>query len=285
MSTTYQLAIIGSGVMGEVLAKGILAQGLCAPTDLLITSPEAKQLERLAHDLGCATSTDNRAALDADTLLLAIKPAHLPEVLEELQTGLMARKPLLLSIIAGATLGAIAAQTGPQIPIVRVMTNTACLVGKGMSVLAANAYVTPEQLSKSERLFGAVGETVVAREDLLDAVTGLSGSGPAYIFTIAETLIDAGVLQGLPRAMARQLVLQTIIGSAELLRETGDHPGALRDMVTSPGGTTITGIQVMEEYKVRAALLKVVEAATQRSAELGRKVESTAKARSRHIEN
>jgi pyrroline-5-carboxylate reductase len=283
MSTTYQLAIIGSGVMGEVLAKGILAQKLCAPQELLITSPDTKQLARLEQELGCVTSSDNRATLDADTILLAVKPGHLPEVLEDLQTGLLHRKPLLISIIAGVTLGAIAAQSGPQLPIVRVMTNTACLVNKGMSVLAANAHVAPEQLSKAEALFGAVGETVVAREDLLDAVTGLSGSGPAYIFLIAETLIDAGVLQGLPRAMARQLVLQTITGSAELLRETGHHPGSLRDMVTSPGGTTITGIQVMEEYKVRAALLKVVEAATQRSAELGRKVETTAKARSRPV--
>ncbi len=285
MSNTYQLAIIGSGVMGEVLAKGILAQGLCTPQELLISSPNTKQLARLAAELGCATSGDNRTALDAETILLAVKPGHLPGVLEELQTGLLAQMPLVISIIAGATLAAIAAQTGPQLPVVRVMTNTACLVGKGASVLAANGHVSPEQLSRAEALFAAVGETVVAREDLLDAVTGLSGSGPAYIFLIAETLIDAGVLQGLPRAMARQLVLQTIIGSAELLRETGQHPGSLRDMVTSPGGTTITGIQVMEEYKVRAALLKVVEAATQRAGELGRKVESAAKARARPVAN
>ncbi|MBC7545303.1 MAG: pyrroline-5-carboxylate reductase [Candidatus Sericytochromatia bacterium] len=281
-NTPFQIALIGSGVMGEVLAKGILAHQLCAPQELLITSPNVKQLARLAAEIGCATTTDNRAALDAEVILLAVKPGHLPSVLDQLQPGLTDHKPLILSIIAGATLATIAMQTGPDVPIVRVMTNTACLVGKGMSVLAPNPHVSPEQLARAEALFSAVGETVVSREEMLDAVTGLSGSGPAYIFLIAETLIDAGVLQGLPRAMARQLVLQTMIGSAELLRETGQHPGSLRDMVTSPGGTTITGIQVMEEYKVRAALLKVVEAATQRSAELGHKVEQAAKARRPH---
>ena len=279
-NTHYQIALIGSGVMGEVLAKGILAHGLCSPQELLITSPNVKQLARLEASLGCGTTTDNRAALAAEVVLLAVKPGHLAGVLDELRTGLLERKPLIISILAGATLAAIAAQIGPGVPIVRVMTNTACLVGKGMSVLAANPHVAPDQLARAESLFGAVGETVVSREDHLDAVTGLSGSGPAYIFLIAETLIDAGVLQGLPRAMSRQLVLQTMIGSAELLRETGQHPGSLRDMVTSPGGTTITGIQVMEEYKVRAALLKVVEAATQRAGELGHKVEQAAKARS-----
>lgn len=281
---TTQLAIIGSGVMAEVLAKGILDRRLMAPEQVLISSPNQKQLTRLQTDLQVRTTTENRAALDAATILLAVKPGHLPGVLDELQTGLMVRRPLVISIIAGASLAAIAAQTDPLLPIVRVMTNTACLVGKGMSVLSPNGHVTPEQLKTAEAMFGAVGDTVVGREDLLDAVTGLSGSGPAYFFLIAETLIDAGVLQGLPRAMARQLVLQTMLGAAELLRETEHHPGPLRDMVTSPGGTTITGIQVMEEYKVRAALLKVVEKATEKAAELGRKVETAAHARSRHGE-
>ena len=280
-SNRWQIAIIGSGVMGEVLAKGILAHQLAEPGRVLVTSPEPKQLAHLAETLGVQTAADNRQALDADVVLLAVKPGHLPGVLAELQRGLLARRPLLVSIAAGVTLEALAAQTDAAMPIVRVMTNTACLVGRGMSVLATSAQVTPAQLQWAEALFAAVGETVVASEDLLDAVTGLSGSGPAYFFLIAETFIDAGVLQGLPRAMARQMVLQTMLGAAELLRETGQHPGPLRDMVTSPGGTTITGIQVMEEYKVRAALLKVVEAATEKSAELGRKVEKVAKARRR----
>lgn len=265
-SNKAQLAIVGCGVMGELMAKAVRPRY----ADLLLIDPKPKRLLQLQEQLGAHTSTDPAAAGSAERLLLSVKPQHLPGVLDQIGPAIGEARPLVISIVAGATTHKIGTRLPARTPIVRVMTNTPCLVGKGMSVLSANEHVTPEQLSECVTLFNTVGQTAILRESLLDAVTGLSGSGPAYFFVIVEALIEAGVLQGLPREVARELVIQTMLGSAELIRETAQHPGPLRDMVTSPGGTTIAGLQVLEEYKVRAALFKMVETATKRAQDLGK---------------
>lgn len=261
-----QFAVVGCGVMGQLMAKAVRSRY----PDLLLIDPKPKRLQHLHEQLGARTSTDPADAGSAERILLSVKPQHLPHVLGTLGLHFGDPRPLVISIVAGATTQKIGERLPPGTPIIRIMTNTPCLVGQGMSVLSPNPHVLPEQLAECEAVFNGVGKTTILRESLLDAVTGLSGSGPAYFFVIVEALIEAGVLQGLPREVARELVIQTMLGSAELMRETAQHPGPLRDMVTSPGGTTISGLQVLEEYKVRAALFKVVETATKRAHDLGK---------------
>jgi pyrroline-5-carboxylate reductase len=264
------LAIIGAGVMGEVILNGILEAGLYTSRHLMITAQRVEKIEKLHKSFGVNIATDNRlAASFADIILLAVKPADVQKVLKEIKSVGLKENCLLISIAAGVSIDKITKILGQDFPVIRVMTNTPCQVGAGMSVLSGNQSVSQNHITIAQEIFNSVGETLILSEKYLDAVTGLSGSGPAFFFLIAETLIDAGVLQGLPRDVSRKLVLETMIGSALLLKKSEKHPAPLKDMVTSPGGTTIAGIQVMEEYKVRAALLKVVETATKRSKELG----------------
>lgn len=261
-----RLGIIGGGVMGEVLARSVVKAQLFAPEEVCVLDHNADKLQRIQAETGVQTTSRLGDLQAAEMLLLAVKPDNVKEILQGLNS-----QCLLISIVAGAALATMASLMPPKTPIIRVMSNTPCLVGEGMSVLAPNDQVSETQLEQARKIFDAVGKTLILPEKYLDAVTGLSGSGPGFFFLMVDALIEAGVLQGLPRGVARQLVLQTMMGSALLLEQSDGHPAQLRDMVTSPGGTTIAGIQVMEEYKLRATLLKTVETATRRSRELGQK--------------
>ncbi|MGV3523023.1 MAG: pyrroline-5-carboxylate reductase [Candidatus Sericytochromatia bacterium] len=266
-----QLAILGGGVMGDVLARSVTENGVFAPSEVAVLDHNPDKLAKLAADTGVQTTSRLEDISTARMLLLAIKPDNVSDILAQLGQLPLHPERVLISIVAGAPLTLLSSYFPPDTAAIRVMTNTPCLVRQGMSVLAPNASVSPEQLAEARAIFDAVGQSLILPEKYLDAVTGLSGSGPGFFFLIVDAMIEAGVLQGLPRAVARQLVLQTMSGSAQLMQETAGHPAQLRDMVTSPGGTTIAGIQVMEEYKMRATLLKTVETATRRSRELGQK--------------
>jgi pyrroline-5-carboxylate reductase len=257
--------------MGQVLARSAIRAQIFQPHEICVLDHNPHKLQQLAAETGIQTCFELHKIATAEILLLAVKPDNVSEILLGLQTCPVPAEQVLVSIVAGIPLTRLASFRPDASAIVRVMTNTPCLVGAGMSVLAPNPHVTQLQMEQIRQLFEAVGKTLVTPEKYLDAVTGLSGSGPGFFFLIVDALIEAGVLQGLPRETARQLVLQTMKGSAQLMEESNRHPAQLRDMVTSPGGTTIAGIQVMEEYKIRATLLKTVETATRRSRELGQK--------------
>lgn len=257
--------------MGEVLARSVTETALFEPAHVMVLDHNPDKLQRIQASTGIQISQRLADLAQAEILLLAVKPDNVPEILTELSQYQRPSDQLIISIVAGVTLQEIGAYLKANSAIVRVMPNTPCQVRAGMSVLAQNQYVNSSQIQKAQAIFEAVGKTLILPEKYLDAVTGLSGSGPGFFFLIVDAMIEAGVLQGLPRGVSRQLVLQTLLGSAQLMEATDGHPAQLRDMVTSPGGTTIAGIQVMEEYKIRATLLKTVETATQRSRELGQK--------------
>jgi pyrroline-5-carboxylate reductase len=259
-----QISFIGGGAMAEALVRGILAKGLYPADAILVSDPLDRRRDYLASEIGVSTTALNRDCLAAPLLLLAVKPNNLADALE----GLAPHWPdtcMLVSILAGKSLGEINLLLPNGVPVVRVMPNTPSLIGRGMASIAANAATTPEQKALAVRLFEAVGEVVELPESYFDIVTGLSGSGPSYVFLIIEALIEAGVYQGLPRRIARQLVLQTMIGASHMVKETGMHPAELKEQVTSPGGTSAAGLQVMEAAAIRSILIESVKAATQRS--------------------
>lgn len=264
-----RIGFIGAGQMGRALAKGFVAAGLCQPTDLVAHDPVAATGEQFAAELPgagrCASNSEVVAA--ADVVFLAVKPQCLPEVLAELQDGAPG-SCLFVSIIAGTPLATLCDGLRSQ-RVVRVMPNTPCLIGCGAAGYAAGAGASQEDARLVASLLASVGTAAPVEENQLDAVTGLSGSGPAYVYTMIEALSDGGVRMGLPRATATALAAQTVYGAAKMVLETSEHPGVLRDRVTSPGGTTIAGLQVLERSGLRSALIDAVEAATLRSRELG----------------
>jgi pyrroline-5-carboxylate reductase len=268
---SQRIGFLGAGAMGEALAGGLLAAGV--PADRLrAADPDAGQRQRFGAALGIATTADNAAlARDSDVVVIAVKPAVVSRVLaalrKEAPDALAA--PLWISIAAGVSLARLAADLPPGARIVRAMPNTPALVRAGATAFAANASATASDRSTAQALFESVGLAWEAPDEaLLDAVTGLSGSGPAYVFVFLEALADAGVRAGLPRDAAHRLACQTVLGSAKLALDTGLHPGQLKDRVTSPGGTTIAGLARLEAGGFRAAVLEAVEAATRRSKEL-----------------
>jgi len=265
-----RIGFIGCGAMAQALAGGLLAAGL-APDRLLGADPLPAQRESWKQGLGIETATDNAELVAAsDVVVLCVKPGMVESVLGGLRGSADLARPLWISIAAGISHARIAACLPEHARIVRTMPNTPALVGAGATALFAGPGVEAEEIAATEALFGAVGITwVCLDEGLLDAVTGLSGSGPAYVFLILEALGDAGVRQGLPRDAAYRLAFQTVYGAARLAIETGRHPGALKDQVTSPGGTTIAGLERLEAGGVRAAIHDAVAAATARSRELG----------------
>ncbi len=266
----FKLAIIGGGNMGEALVAGLLADGVATPAGLWITDVAADRLTALHQRYAVRTGSDNgEAASWADRIILAVKPQVVDRVLDELKDRL-SEQTLVISIAAGVPLSRIAARLGGSRKLVRVMPNQPCLIRAGVSAVAFAPSVPPEERIQTTRLFEAVGKVVVVEERLMDAVTGLSGSGPAYVFQVIEALADGGVKMGLPRDTALTLAAQTVFGAAKQLIETGEHPARLKDKVTSPGGTTIAGLHALETGGVRSALIAAVEAATKRSEELGR---------------
>jgi pyrroline-5-carboxylate reductase len=269
MALGKKIAFVGSGNMAEALVKGLVAAGLAEPGEIVCADPRAERREELEKRYRVATTGDNPAAVaGADLVILSVKPQIMDVILDEIAGSIDPRK-LVISIAAGVTTAAIARKLGAGVRIVRTMPNTPALVGAGATALARGAHATEEDLALAFTLFEAVGTAVVVEEHLLDAVTGLSGSGPAFVFLAIEALADGGVKVGLPRAVALSLAAQTVVGAGALVLETGEHPGRLKDQVTSPGGTTIAGVHALEAAGFRAALISAVEAATRRSKELG----------------
>ncbi len=264
-----RLAFIGGGDMAEALLKGFLAARLFPPEALCVSDVREDRLAFLARTYGIGTTPDNAvAAHQADILVLAVKPQVVRPVVDGLRQ-VVSPTALLVSIAAGISTASLEEQFAHPVRVIRVMPNTPALVLEGASALARGRHASGEDLALAQQLFRAVGTTVVVGESLMDAVTGLSGSGPAYVFVIIEALADAGVRAGLPRDVAQALAAQTVRGAARMVLETGKHPGALKDMVASPGGTTIAGLHALERGALRGTLMDAVEAAARRSRELG----------------
>jgi pyrroline-5-carboxylate reductase len=265
MGDRVRLQVVGGGRMGEALLAGLLDRGWARVAELAVVEAIAARRDELAGRYPGLAVVDRPVA--AEATILAVKPADTEAACREVAAVGTDR---VLSLAAGVTLARLEAALGAPTPVVRAMPNTPALVGAGASAIAAGSTASVADLDWADEVLSAVGIVVRVREDLLDAVTGLSGSGPAYVFLVAESLIEAGVLAGLPRATAEALTRQTLLGSARLLLETGDDEAALRAAVTSPGGTTAAGLRVLEREGVRAAILDAVDAATERSRELGR---------------
>ena len=260
------IAVIGAGKMGEALVSGLLKAG-ASPDELVITERYEARARELSQHYGVQSVTNAEAAKTADTLVLAVKPQDMDDLLGEL-SSVVAPDRLVITIAAGVTTSAIQRRLVEGVPVVRVMPNTPALVGEAMSAVAAGAHAAESHLERAEEIFRSVGRVVRLPESQLDAVTALSGSGPAYVFYLVEAMTDAGILLGLPRAIAHDLIVQTVYGSALMLRDSGEHPVTLREAVTSPAGTTIAAIRELENHGVRAALLAALEAARDRSREL-----------------
>jgi pyrroline-5-carboxylate reductase len=260
----YTLQLLGGGRMGEALLGGLLAAGTLAPDQVAVVEIDPARRAHLADRFADVTLLEQPGACAG--LIVATKPADVgPAVAAAAAAGV----ERIVSIAAGVSTASIESAAGRDLPVVRAMPNTPALVGAGAAAIAGGRHVAEGDLAWAESVLGAVGTVVRVPEGALDAVTGLSGSGPAYVFLVAEALIDAGVNAGLPRATADALVRQTLLGSAMLLAHGDDGPEALRAAVTSPGGTTAAGLRVLEERALRAALIDAVAAATQRSRELG----------------
>jgi pyrroline-5-carboxylate reductase len=264
----HRIAFIGSGQMATALAKGWIQACLIDVAQSRASDPSESARAAFARATGLPVAPDNAAAVaGAEIVVLAVKPQMMPAVLKELKSELD-ESTLVVSIAAGVTLKALNSGLG-EVSLIRVMPNTPCLVGASASAFAANAKATLEHKAVVQKLFSAVGLCVDLPEKLLDAVTGLSGSGPAYVYLMIEAMADGGVKMGLPRDVALKLAAQTVLGSAKMVIETGSHPAALKDAVASPGGTTIAGLHELELEGVRGAFMNAVEAATQRATELG----------------
>jgi pyrroline-5-carboxylate reductase len=258
------LQVVGGGRMGEALVGGLVESGALAVSEVRIVEPVAARREQLAARFAGAEVTE--ACGEAEGTVVAVKPGDVPGAC---RAAAAAGSGRVLSIAAGVTIASLEDALEPGTPVVRAMPNTPALVGVGASAIAAGTHAGADDLAWAEGLLGAVGLVVRVAEAQLDAVTGLSGSGPAYVFLVAEALVEAGVLAGLPRDVSAALAGQTLLGAATLLAGSDDGPEALRAAVTSPGGTTAAGLQVLEQRAVRAALLDAVAAATRRSRELG----------------
>jgi pyrroline-5-carboxylate reductase len=266
---TKRLGFLGSGNMSGALIKGLLHAKVLPPERILASDVKSERLEQLHKTHGIRTTTDNRALLrECDVVVLAVKPQAIDKVLAEVG-GDVRPDQLLVSVAAGVPIDALEARLPAGSRVVRSMPNTPATVQAGATAISGGAHAREDDLRVARELFEAVGRVVVLDESLLDAVTGLSGSGPAYVMLIIEALADGGVKVGLHRDTALLLAAQTVFGSALLLLETGEHPGRLKDMVTSPGGTAIAGIHTLESGALRKTLIDAVETATKRAAELG----------------
>ena len=265
-----KIGFLGGGRMAEALIKGITESGLVKTEMVLAVDPAPERRQLLAEQYGIATAADGAGLADCRIVVLAVKPQVMGKVLainlENFHGG-----QLVISIAAGISLKFLeSCLVGRDCRLVRVMPNTPALVLEGASALCGGSRATGGDLDEARRIFDAVGSSVVLSEAEMDAVTGLSGSGPAYVFSFIEAMIDGGVKVGLPRTVAEKLVLQTVLGSVRMAMTTGEHPAALRAMVTSPGGTTIAGLHVMERAGFQGIIMDAVETATRRSQELGR---------------
>jgi pyrroline-5-carboxylate reductase len=263
-----RVAVLGAGKMGGILLQAFLKQQILRPDQLLATVAHADRAAALSAQWGVAVSTDNPAVVNqADVILLGVKPFQVPDLIAEIKPALSPNK-LLISFAASVRTSAIEQAAGMDIPVIRAMPNTPSMLGAGISALCRGKYVTESQMAIATRIFETVGRTVIVDEKHMDAVTGLSASGPAFIYIILESLAEAGVKVGLPRDIATLLAAQTAYGSARMVLETGYHPALLKDAVTTPAGCTIDGILELEEGGLRVTLIKAVMRASQRAKEL-----------------
>lgn len=262
------LAILGCGKLGEILASGLIASGWRRPEDIIVTTRRPERAEDLASRLGLHATTSNaEAARAARILVVSVKPQDVSGLLEEI-AGEMTPEHLVLSVAAAISTGFIERRLPADVPVVRAMPNAPAQVGEGIAGICAGAHATPEHLKVAEDVLGHVGRVVVVKESAMDAVTAVSGSGPAYFALLAESMIEAGIMLGLPRGTSTDLVVQTMLGTARMLGDLGMHPVELREAVTSPGGTTIMAMRQLEMAGVRAAMLNAIQAAMERSREL-----------------
>ena len=269
MKEALSVGMIGGGQMGEALIRGMIESGLTEAGNITVADPMVRRREYLEKTYQVnAVETPAQVTVKSRVIILAIKPQIMEPVLRQYSAQLTADH-LLISIAAGIPLSCIERVVGADMRVIRVMPNTPALVLAGASAMSGNENIRQEDMEVAQQIFTAVGTCVEVPENLLDAVTGLSGSGPGYVFTFLEAMIDGGVLAGLPRPVAEQLAVQTLYGSAKLAMETRDPAAVLKGKVTSPGGTTITGIQVLEEGGLRGTVMTAVEAATERSRTLG----------------
>ncbi len=263
-----KLGFVGSGKMATALVSGAADSGVFAREDILVSDAVPGVAEKLAAAARVtAVATNAELVAQADVLVLCVKPNDALGALRSL--GAAAADKLIISIVAGLPLAALQEAAGRAARVVRVMPNTPALIHQGAAAYALGHNVPLDDAAVTEKLFGAVGAVVRVKEELLDVVTGLSGSGPAYVYLVIEALSDAGVLMGLPRDLSLKLAAQTVAGAAQMVVQTGRHPAALRDEVTSPGGTTVAGLEALEAGAVRSAFLSAVRAATERARELG----------------
>ncbi|HVS32074.1 MAG TPA: pyrroline-5-carboxylate reductase [Thermoanaerobaculia bacterium] len=268
MSNDKTIGFIGAGNMAEAMIRGLLRHGAFAIAQIAASGPREERMRELRDTYGIYATVDNKVPAASEIVVLSVKPQILSRVLDEVGSTI-SPEALVISIAAGVPVGAIQVRLASGTRVVRAMPNTPALVDAAATAIARGDYARESDLEDAKRIFDAIGTTVILDESQMDAVTGLSGSGPAYVFLILEALADAGVKVGLSRRTSQLLAAQTVLGSAKLLLETNEHPGRLKDMVTSPGGTAITGLHTLEAGGVRTTLMNAVEAATVRSRELG----------------
>jgi pyrroline-5-carboxylate reductase len=269
MADKLTIGFLGAGKMASALAKGVVSAGVVKAAQIVASDPVPEARSAFTRQTGAKTTDSNVGLVKgARILVLAVKPGCVAELLDEIRP-FVTPGHLLISIVAGVPIARLEAGLGQGARVIRVMPNTPALVGASASAYALGKAATGADAALAQQIFSAVGITFQLKESLLDAVTGLSGSGPAYVYLMIEALSDGGVAAGLPRDVATKLAAQTMLGSAKMVLETGLHPGALKDMVTSPGGTTIEGLHELEKGKVRGVLISAVRAATEKSRKLG----------------
>jgi pyrroline-5-carboxylate reductase len=262
------IAILGAGKMGEALASGLLRAGVVSPAQIVAAARRSDRAEQLRNEYGFEVVSAAQAAAKADTLVIAVKPQDMEALLAEIG-AVVTPEHLVISVAAGITTAFIGRRLTGEVPVVRVMSNTPVLVDEAMSVISPGPHATEEHLRRAEELLRPVGKVLRIPESQQDAATALSGSGPAYVYFLVEAMVDAGILLGMPRNNALEMVKQAVYGAATMLRDSGEHPVLLREAVTSPGGTTINAIRELERHGVRAAVLAAIEAARDRGRELG----------------
>jgi pyrroline-5-carboxylate reductase len=272
MLTEKRIAIIGAGTMGRAIVNGLLRSGKARAEQICATRRARATAEKLSQELGIRCVTDNaEAARDADIVVLCVKPKDVQKVAETLKAkSALEKSPLIISIAAGISTAYIESAIGNCCPVLRAMPNTPCFIGKGMTVVSKGAEATDEHVETARDIFTTMGRFTELEEKHMDTVTGLSASGPAFIYIIIEALADGGVMRGLPRHVATELVAQMTLGAAEMVLATGKHPASLKDDVTTPAGCTIAGILALEDGRIRSVLARGVETAARVAGELGK---------------
>ena len=269
-----RIAVLGAGKLGETLIRGLLQAELVRASDVTVTAGHVARARDVASRLGVKRAESNAEAVrGADLVLVCVKPQQVGRVVEEIAAHVSARQ-LVISTAASMSTRFLESRLKGRVPVVRAMPNTPAMIGKGMTALCAGAHAKPSHLAKAKRVFDAVGRTLVVDEAHMDAVTGLSASGPAFLYIVIESLAEAGVKVGLPRSIATELAAQTVYGSGAMVLETGEHPAKLKDEVTTPAGTTIDGILELEDGGLRVTLIKAVVRATQRATQRARELDS-----------